>query len=69
MKRVKVERVVIVGVPATWEAKKSVLLREGDSRLQREVELQMNVGTEGQANWAIVRNPAVGIGAWWEITF
>lgn len=69
MKRVKVERIVIVGVPATWEAKESVLLREGDSRLQRKVELQMYAGAEGQENWAIVSNPAVEVGTWWEITF
>ena len=69
MKRVKVERIVMVGVPADWEAKKSVLLREGNSRLQREVELQMHLGAEGQANWAVVRNPAVGVGTWWEVIF
>lgn len=68
MERITVGKIILVGNPVAWEAKRSVTLREEDG-LTRDLELQTHSGTGAQANWAVVRNPAVGIGKSWEISF
>jgi alpha 1,3-glucosidase len=63
MKKVGVEKVIVVGAPASWAGKTSVKVAEGDA------ELEYHPAEGGKAAWAIVKNPKVAIGADWSIDF
>ncbi|KAI9744271.1 MAG: hypothetical protein M1818_002423 [Claussenomyces sp. TS43310] len=67
MKKVGVERVIIVGAPASWASKTHVNAIEGSSTL--EVPLEFHEADGGHAAWACVKNPKVAIGADWKIDF
>ncbi|EON62961.1 alpha 1,3-glucosidase [Coniosporium apollinis CBS 100218] len=69
---VRVEKVVVVNAPAEWRGKESVRVSEEgakESRRRREVGLTWHEGGAGKASWAVVRDPAVGIGKGWRIDF
>ncbi|PNS21092.1 hypothetical protein CAC42_3430 [Sphaceloma murrayae] len=72
MKDVRIEKLVIVNAPKEWKTKKEVEVSEegkGSSGLKKKVPLLYNEGKGGQASWAIVRDPAVGVGSGWKIDF
>lgn len=63
MKDVKVEKVIIVNAPATWESKKDVNIGGSSA------ELSYHAAKPKTASWAVVRSPNVGIGSDWSIDF
>ena len=60
MKDVAVERIILVGVPASWA---------GKSTLTGGVEIESHVAEGGKAAWATVKKPGVKIGEDWQIDF
>lgn len=76
---VVVERIVVVGAPASWKGKTSVEVSEelgtesGKGKsvpATREVEMTFHAaGGKGAADWAVVRMPAVKVGRGWRISF
>ncbi|CAG8972753.1 hypothetical protein HYALB_00006845 [Hymenoscyphus albidus] len=63
MKTVGIEKIIVVGAPKNWEAKKSVKVGKGDANFEFHAE-------EGKsAAWAVVKNPAIQIGEDWTIEF
>jgi alpha 1,3-glucosidase len=60
MKDVVVERIIIVGAPASWTGKSS--LKGGE-------ELEYHAAEGGKAAWATVKKPGVKIGEDWKIDF
>lgn len=72
MEKVRVEKVVIVGVPDSWKGKKEVQVSEehaGKSSSSRKVPLEYHDRDGGKAPWAVVRDPGVQIGAGWKLAF
>jgi len=73
MEKVRVEKVILVGVPESWKHLREVEISEelpaGKSSATRKVPLEYHAKDEGKAAWALVRNPAVQIGAGWKIAF
>ncbi|MCJ1394130.1 hypothetical protein MMC18_007008 [Xylographa bjoerkii] len=69
MATVRVEKVVIVGAPADWEARTEVLAMEEGAKQGRKVPLSWHASEPGKAAWAVVRDPGLGIGARWKIDF
>ncbi|KAK8209192.1 glucosidase II [Zalaria obscura] len=71
MEKVRVEKVVIVNAPVSWKSKTEVELAEegGSASGKRRVPMSWQEEGSGKANWAIVRDPGVGIGKGWSITF
>ena len=74
MENVRVERVVVVGAPASWEGKTEVVVSEeigGKAKSEgvRKAALEWHAAEGGKAAWAVVRNPAVRIGAGWKLQF
>lgn len=67
MQQVDVERVIVVGAPATWASKTYVKAIEGDNSLEVPIEYHEVAG--GRAAWAVVKNPKVSIAADWKIDF
>jgi alpha 1,3-glucosidase len=67
-----VEKVVFVGAPDNWSTKTEVqVLEEGGSSSggKKVAGMTFHKGKKGQGNWAVVRDPAVGIGKGWKIEF
>ena len=60
MKDVAVERIVLVGVPASWA---------GTSTLKGGVVIESHAAEGGKAAWATVKKPGVKIGEDWQIDF
>ena len=72
MEKVRVEKVVIVGVPESWNGKVEVEVSEdqgGKSAGSKRVSVEFHGRDEGKAAWAVVRDPGVQIGAGWKIVF
>jgi alpha 1,3-glucosidase len=74
MEDVRVERIVIVGVPETWESWSEVEISEevvgkAKSEGTRKAPMEYYGPVEGRAAWAVVRDPAVKIGAGWKVQF
>jgi len=70
MNAVSVEKIVVVGAPASWAGKKSVkVVMEGQGGAGREAGLLFHAAMEGKAAWAVVRRLDVGIGRGWRIEF
>jgi len=67
MSSVHVERIIIIGAPAAWEGKSTVGVSELET--DREVEMAFFKGDGTRANWAVVRNPGVGVGRGWRVSF
>ncbi|KAI9676385.1 MAG: hypothetical protein M1817_000542 [Caeruleum heppii] len=68
MKRVRIEKIIVVGAPASWEGKKAVRVKDAVGK-KSEVEMQFHEGEDGGARWAVVRNPGMAVGEAWEISF
>lgn len=63
MKDVRVEKVIVVNAPSSWEGKGEVSVSGGS------VDLAFHAAEGKKAAWAVVRNPGVGIGTDWIIDF
>ncbi|KAF2279870.1 uncharacterized protein EI97DRAFT_498202 [Westerdykella ornata] len=72
MAKVRVEKVIIVGAPKSWRNKKEVVVMEEgkkESARKKTVEMEWFEGGKGRADWAVVRDPKVGVGRGWRIDF
>lgn len=78
MEDVRIERVILVGAPGEWSSKDQVTVLEehdgakkGDDGKRNEWKstLQYHPAENGKAAWAMIRDPAVGIGREWRIDF
>jgi alpha 1,3-glucosidase len=72
MDKVRVERIVVVGAPASWKSVKKVKVStegEKSSEKGKKVELKFTEGNTGKASEAVVRDPKVQIGRGWSIDF
>ena len=68
MKDVRVERIVIIGVPKEWEGIKEVkVIEEGEK--ERRAGFMWTSAEKGKAAWAVVRDPGVRVGRGWRIEF
>ena len=67
MSSVRVEKIIIIGAPAAWEGKSTVRVSELET--DWEVEMAFFKGDGTRANWAVVRNPGVGVGRGWRVSF
>ena len=66
--KIRVEKILVIGAPRTWSDKDKVLItKEGDKTSK--AKLQFVKGKLGQADWALVRDPDVGVGKGWKIDF
>ena len=68
MRNVKVEKIIFVAAPKAWEKKKEVSVK-GEGGKDRKVQLSWNKSEGKKAAWAVVRNPAVGVGSNWSVNF
>lgn len=66
MEGVRVEKIVIVNAPTSWEGRESVTVKE-DGRADRKVQLKVWGAKDGKARWAVIRDPGVGIGRDWSL--
>lgn len=72
MSKVRVEKVIIVGAPKSWKGKLEVtVMEEGakESARRKTAAVEFHGGSGNTANWAVVRDPKVGIGRGWKIDF
>ncbi|KAK5111330.1 hypothetical protein LTR62_005170 [Meristemomyces frigidus] len=72
MEKVRVEKIIVVNVPESWNGKKEVEVSEeleGKSAGTRMAELEWHGKVEGRAAWAVVRDPGVLIGGGWRVGF
>ena len=72
MKNVRVEKIILVGVPNAWRGKDAIQVTEvspNGSKVKRVVEMSWYPATAGKAAYAIVRNPSVAIARDWFIDF
>lgn len=68
MDGVTVERIIIVNAPKSLDGKKEVKVK-GDGATRPSAEISYHPAEAGSAAYAVVRNPAVKIGADWSIDF
>jgi mannosyl-oligosaccharide alpha-1,3-glucosidase len=66
-KSIRVERVILVNAPSSWQDVKKASVSQGDKNSK--VKLQYNAGEKGHASWAVVRDPKVKITEDWSISF
>ncbi|KAF2113743.1 glycosyl hydrolases family 31-domain-containing protein [Lophiotrema nucula] len=72
MAKVRVEKVIVVNAPKAWKSNKEVNVSEEgakESARKRGVGLEFFEGGRGKADWAVVRDPKVGVGKGWKIDF
>ena len=69
IEKVRVEKIIVVAAPVTWGARKEVLIMEDGAKEGKKVALKWTKGDTQQADWAVVRDPGVGIGRGWRIDF
>ena len=68
MAAVRVEKIIIIGAPVAWEGRSKVIVKE-EGEGEKEVEMTVFKGDGTRASWAVVRNPAVGMGRGWSVAF
>ena len=72
MEKVRVEKIVIIGVPDSWKSKVEVGISQnqgGHNAGSKKAPLEFHAREEGKAAWVSVRDPGVQIGAGWKIAF
>jgi alpha 1,3-glucosidase len=69
MAGVTVERVIIVDPPAEWKNKETVAVIEDGAKAGSMAALEFYEQQLGQASYAVVKKPDVGIGKTWRIEF
>jgi mannosyl-oligosaccharide alpha-1,3-glucosidase len=68
MVKVRVERIIIVNAPKSWENLRACKVEES-ARSGYSASLSWNAEAGGKAAWAVVRDPDVAIGKDWKIDF
>ena len=68
MKDVCVEKIILVNAPSSWSGTTEVQVT-GEAKSRSKAELSFHAASGGKAAWAVVRNPAAGIGNDWSILF
>jgi mannosyl-oligosaccharide alpha-1,3-glucosidase len=68
MAQVRVEKVIVVGAPASWKKAEKVKVTEEGAK-EKETAMEFVAGGKGQADYAVVKNPAMNIGKGWSIQF
>jgi mannosyl-oligosaccharide alpha-1,3-glucosidase len=66
MKDVKVEKIIVVNAPSSWDGKTTVSVTEGSAK-SSSAELIYHPVDGKRAAWATIRNPGVAIGVDWKI--
>ncbi|SMQ53257.1 unnamed protein product [Zymoseptoria tritici ST99CH_3D7] len=70
MKDVRVEKIVLVGVPDGWVGKTEVTVVEEGGKAERKVAVEVFAKEkEGKAAYAVVRDPEVRVGEGWRVKF
>ena len=69
MAKVRIEKVVIVGAPSSWEAKTEILVVDDGAKEPRKAGLSWHGARDGRAAWAVVRDPSVAVAAGWKLKF
>ncbi|ETN44530.1 uncharacterized protein HMPREF1541_10200 [Cyphellophora europaea CBS 101466] len=64
MRDVRVEKIIVVNAPSSWESKAEVPVSGGAA-----AELIYHAAEGKKAAWAVVRNPGVGVGTDWVVDF
>lgn len=67
MKKVGVEKVIVIGAPASWANKTAVKATEGSST--HNIKIEFHAAQNGRAAWALIKNLGVPIGADWNVNF
>lgn len=67
MASVRVEKIIIVGAPSSWQDLKSVKVVEEGAK--RTADLNYFKGDSTRASWAVVRDPGVVVGRSWSVEF
>ncbi len=68
VKDIRVEKIIVVNAPKSWNGKKEVaVIRDGVKRGTAGIKTE--AGKNGGADWAVVRDPGVGVGTDWRIEF
>ncbi|KAI9682469.1 MAG: hypothetical protein M1829_000261 [Trizodia sp. TS-e1964] len=67
IKKVRVEKIIIVGAPHPWVNKGKVVVTEGAKT--KKVSMTFYPAQLRKASWAVVRDPDVAIGSDWSIQF
>ncbi|KAI9828380.1 MAG: hypothetical protein M1832_002808 [Thelocarpon impressellum] len=68
MKKVLVDKVVVVDPPAAWSKVAEVTVEE-DGKAPANAQLEFHPAEAGKAAWAVVRRPSVAVGAGWTMSF
>lgn len=68
MKNVVVDKIIIVGAPASWASKKEVTITGGDGKTWT-AQLDYSAPSQGKAGFAVVRKVSGAIGDDWSISF
>ncbi|KAI9891259.1 MAG: hypothetical protein M1814_002949 [Vezdaea aestivalis] len=66
MRKVRVEKIVVVGAPDSLKGKDKVVVRE-EGEKQKAVKVSYSHAHAGKAAWAVVRDPGVAVGKSWTI--
>ncbi len=66
MKDVRIEKIIMVNAPSSWDGEHTVTVTEGSAR-PASAELMYHAPDGKRAPWAVIRNPGVGIGVDWKI--
>ncbi|KAL8983392.1 MAG: hypothetical protein Q9177_004988, partial [Variospora cf. flavescens] len=69
MKDVRIEKIIIIGAPEAWGSKTEVVAVREDGQKEKTVPLMWRKGDGKRANWAVVRDPGVGVGKGWQVEF
>lgn len=67
MDKVRVERIVVVNAPSSWETKNQVTVIEQGAKTGMKASITFTHGAKGKASYAVIRDPGVGIGKDWKI--
>lgn len=68
VKKVRVERVIIVNAPAAWKGKDKAVVKDDEGK-ENKAKMSFYEGQKGHASYAIVRDPKVAVTKDWSIMF
>jgi alpha 1,3-glucosidase len=68
MKNVRVERIILIGLPSEWAGKKKVKVSEGRGKPWT-VPIDVHPQEGVKASWATIKNPKVAIWSDWNVDF
>jgi len=65
--KVRVEKVIVVNAPKKWKGVEKIAVKQGAK--EKKVKMTFNEGGKGMADWAVVRDPGVGVTGDWSLIF